>query len=93
MRADFGAGGNDAELVNILNQCVFQWLTFDKSQGIVGRIADLLREPWAVNLDWEDLSRGCPGQLTRSDEIIASSDFSTKLDRLIDSAKKKLASE
>lgn len=48
---------------------------------------------WAAGYDWDSLGRGCTGQLSRSADIIASDDFSKKIDNVIDAAKKKLADE
>ncbi|PNY28628.1 Lipase 1 [Tolypocladium capitatum] len=86
------AGGNDAELLNILNQCIFQWCVFDKKQVAAGKLAELLKEPWA-KIDFDVMGRGCDGQLKISRAIIESNDFSSRLDAVISAAKKKLASE
>ncbi|KND93383.1 Lipase 1 [Tolypocladium ophioglossoides CBS 100239] len=85
------AGGNDAELLNILNQCIFQWSVFNKEQVAAGKLAELLEEPWAKNVDFDVLGRGCDGQLKISRAIIESNDFSSRLDAVIAAAKKKLA--
>ncbi|KAF4990980.1 hypothetical protein FDECE_14187 [Fusarium decemcellulare] len=87
------AGGNDAELVNILNQCVFQWFALTEWQSKVGKFAELISEPWAKGWDWEASARGCLGQLQVSKDIINSDDFAKKLDSVIEAAKKKLSSE
>lgn len=87
------SGGNDAELTNILNQCVFQWFALNKWQATVGKFADLIGEPWAEGWDWEAGARGCDGQLKYSREIINSAKFSSSLDSMLEAAKKKLTSE
>uniref|UniRef100_A0A0D2XJ09 Uncharacterized protein n=1 Tax=Fusarium oxysporum (strain Fo5176) TaxID=660025 RepID=A0A0D2XJ09_FUSOF len=35
------AGGNDAELVNILNQCVYQWFALKDQHSTVGKVAEM----------------------------------------------------
>ncbi|KAH6949082.1 SGNH hydrolase-type esterase domain-containing protein, partial [Fusarium avenaceum] len=86
------AGGNDAELVNILNQCVFQWFALNEQHSTVGKVAEMKGEPWAKGWDWDASARGCLGQLKASKDIINSNEFSQRLDSVIQAAKKKLAS-
>lgn len=86
-------GGNDAELVDILNQCIFQWAVFDWKQVATGKLAKLKEEKWAANLDFDKFGRGCLKQLSESHDLIESSDFSKRLDDVLAAAKKKLASE
>ena len=86
-------GGNDAELVNILNQCVFQWLAFSDFQWFIGKIASWKGDRWAVGWDWNKYSRGCEGQLKVSEDIIRSDEFGKRLDTMIEAAKKKLSPE
>lgn len=85
-------GGNDAQLTNILNQCVFQWAVLNPTQVAVAKLAALTEEfSWAGDYDWDTLGRGCDGQLQSSRDIIESKDFSDNLDKVVDAAKKKLA--
>ncbi|KAF2756150.1 SGNH hydrolase [Pseudovirgaria hyperparasitica] len=60
-------GGNDANFKNMLNECVFQWLS---------------------NAD--PLTSFCQRELDKAQATIDSADFHSKLDTLIDNAKKKL---
>ncbi|QIW96307.1 hypothetical protein AMS68_001825 [Peltaster fructicola] len=87
------AGGNDVELVNILNQCVFQWTVFRPDQAILGTIASLTEKfDWAKNFDWSTLSRGCEGQLQITEALIQDPSFQQKIERVIAGARLKLAS-
>lgn len=89
------------ELVNILNQCIFQWAVFNHDQAIVGKIqqaVDKLKNvkgfKWAEKFDFDTMSRGFEGpggQLVRSERLIAGKDFSQSLDSVISAAKAKLA--
>ncbi|KAL6864240.1 SGNH hydrolase-type esterase domain-containing protein [Trichoderma novae-zelandiae] len=86
------AGGNDAELVTILNQCIFQWAVLDKTQVAIAKLSALDKNfAWARDYDWDSLGRGCEGQMDRSLTMINSGLFSARLDSLLNSAKKKLA--
>ncbi|RSL78301.1 hypothetical protein CEP51_008323 [Fusarium floridanum] len=87
------AGGNDAELTLVLNQCIFQWLAFNKGQAAIGLVAELLRMKWAKGWDWIVNSRGCEGQLGHSLKIIESDDFARRLDKMLEDAKSKLADD
>ncbi|KAM0542975.1 hypothetical protein ACHAPJ_012532 [Fusarium lateritium] len=87
-------GGNDAELKNILNSCVFQWGVFNPLQAAVGEIAKLFENQFkdiAKYIDFEAKARGCEGQLTYTNSIITSNSFRSKLDRVLSAAKYKLA--
>lgn len=86
-------GGNDVELTNILNQCVFQWAVFNWEQVEVAEVASAFDDKydWAEGYDFEALGRGCAGQLSRSANLIASSDFSNSLDAVLSAAQAKLA--
>jgi hypothetical protein len=92
---DTVSGGNDVELVNILNQCIFQWAVLNSAQVNIGKIASEFdkKYEWAAGLDWDALGRGCAGQLKRTGSLIASESFSKSLDSVLDAAKKKLAKE
>ncbi|KAK7973639.1 ATPase [Apiospora arundinis] len=85
------AGGNDAKLNDILNQCVFQWGTITKEQSILAKI-EAFEEglEWADKLDWDAASRGCDGQLKYSEDIINSNAFSANMDNILESAKLRL---
>ncbi|KAK6840159.1 hypothetical protein PG987_006025 [Apiospora arundinis] len=82
------AGGNDAKLNDILNQCVFQWGTITKEQSILAKI-EAFEEglEWADKLDWDAASRGCDGQLKYSEDIINSNAFSANMDNILDYSK------
>lgn len=58
------AGGNDVELKNILNQCIFQWAVLNQEQVLVAKTAALLDKQykWAQDWDWDALGRRCEGQ-------------------------------
>ncbi|CCT67685.1 uncharacterized protein FFUJ_14670 [Fusarium fujikuroi IMI 58289] len=87
------AGGNDAELVNILNQCVYQWFALNDQHSTVGKVAEMKGEPWAKGWDWDAASRGCLGQLQYSKNIINTDEFSERIDSMIEATKKKLSSD
>ncbi|KAL6885245.1 carbohydrate esterase family 3 protein [Trichoderma longibrachiatum] len=88
------AGGNDAELVAILNQCIFQWAVWNEDQVSVAKSAALDKKfDWAGDYDWDALGRGCDAQLDRSQQIIDSRQFSDSLDSLLAAAKQKLATD
>jgi hypothetical protein len=86
-------GGNDVELTNILNQCVFQWAVFNWEQVEVTEVTSAFngKYAWAEGYDFEALGRGCAGQLSRTASLIASSDFSNSLDAVLSAAQAKLA--
>lgn len=87
-------GGNDAELVDVLNQCIYQWGVLSKQQELVADISSKMKEyGWLKNFDLERLGRGCEAQLARSESIIASEEFSSRLDSVLNAAKEKLADE
>jgi hypothetical protein len=87
------AGGNDVELVNTLNQCVYQWCVLNPEQVAIAKAAVLL-EPdkyeWAEGFDFDALGRGCADQLKRSGSILESEEFSRNLDTVIKEAKNHL---
>ena len=85
-------GGNDAELSNILNQCVFNWFVLNRNQASTIKLGKILEEEWAQNLDVDVdvVSRGCQKQLETSQMIIRSPDFDHSLDTLLEATKKKL---
>ncbi|OJI89883.1 hypothetical protein ASPTUDRAFT_79749 [Aspergillus tubingensis CBS 134.48] len=88
------AGGNDAELSNILNQCIYQWAVLNHTQVLVAKAAALanLEYGWMADIDWDALARGCDGQLEHTNRLINGDAFSKSLDNVIAAAKKKLGS-
>jgi len=96
------AGGNDAELVWILNHCVFQFFspTPTTANGIEAAVlaaAAELGSPEAAEMlrlfigrHKEKLTRGCDKQLEVTEGIIKSKDFTQRIEKLIDESKKKL---
>ncbi|KAF6833212.1 hypothetical protein CPLU01_05731 [Colletotrichum plurivorum] len=88
------AGGNDVQLLEILNQCIFQWAVLTDSQVLIAKAAALKEGiDWAEDYDWDKLAVGCDGQLAASDKLIDSSVFAENLDKVIDAAKSKLSSD
>ncbi|KAE8332768.1 fibronectin type III domain protein [Aspergillus sergii] len=89
------AGGNDAELSNILNQCIFQWSALKAVEVNEAKTVALANQDytWAETFDWDSLGYGCEGQLTRTRNIIDGDAFSIRLDSVIEAAKEKLASD
>jgi hypothetical protein len=86
--------GNDVELSNILNQCIFQWAVLTSAHVMEAKTAALaLNYIWALDYDWDKLSRGCDGQLARTKQLIAGNAFSKSLDSVISVTKAKLGSE
>ena len=88
-------GGNDAELSNILNQCIYQWAVLNPTQVLVAKAAALanLEYGWMADIDWDALARGCDGQLEHTNRLINGDAFSQSLDNVIAAAKKKLGSK
>ena len=88
----YSLGGNDIELTNILNQCIFQWAVLKPIQVIqaktiveVDKAYDFLK-----SLDFSIYSRGCEGQMDVSQALIDGPAFSSSLDSIITAAKAKL---
>ncbi|GAT25369.1 fibronectin type III domain protein [Aspergillus luchuensis] len=88
------SSGNDAELSNILNQCIYQWAVLNPTQVLVAKAAALanLEYGWMADIDWDALARGCDGQLEHTNRLINADAFSKSLDNVIAAAKKKLGS-
>ena len=86
-------GGNDAQLLNVLNQCIYQWASFDSLQVTTGQLAKIAAEPWAQGIDFDTLGRGCGRQLQATEDFINGQEFSDRLDSLLSATKKKLAKE
>jgi hypothetical protein len=76
-----------------LNQCIFQWAVFNWEQVTVAEIAAEFdaKYDWASDYDFEPLGYGCDAQLARTASLLASSDFSSKLDAVLSAAKAKLS--
>ncbi|KAJ3549763.1 hypothetical protein NM208_g348 [Fusarium decemcellulare] len=90
------AGGNDAELVKILNHCVYQWASFNSLEYVTGKLQESVAEkkiPFAGNIDWEELARGCDEQLKISEGIIDDIEFTAKIETVLYEAKSKLAED
>ncbi|KAI8718199.1 SGNH-hydro domain-containing protein [Fusarium sp. LHS14.1] len=90
------AGANDAEFVNILNHCIYQWASFDSSEkafDILGNsIPGLLKDyPHLAEFQIEELTRSCDEQLEISRELVESDEFGQKIDDVLKEAKRKLA--
>lgn len=92
-------GGNDVGLVDILNQCIYQWASFSKFQAAVAKLDQLKHAlsseeaSWFAGFDWDKLSRTCDEQLDASQALIDGSAFSNSLDEVLAAAKTKLSSE
>lgn len=91
-------GANDAEFVNILNHCIYQWASFDSSEkafDILGNsIPGLLKDyPHLAEFQIEELTRSCDEQLEISRELVESDEFGQKIDDVLKEAKRKLARE
>lgn len=92
------AGGNDAQLTKVLNQCIFQWAALTDSQFAAAKsTAEGASGTWASFVDWSSLEKsvtmGCDGQLKATEALIDGDDLSSKLDSVLDAAKEKLADE
>lgn len=87
-------GGNDAGLVDILNQCVYQFfsptdiLTFLLGTGT---IVEALQNLHLIDIG--KYSRTCEQQMDESETLINDQSFSQNIKDLIDAAKTKLASD
>ncbi|RYO84490.1 hypothetical protein DL764_009322 [Monosporascus ibericus] len=88
-------GGNNAELLHVLNQCVFQWGVLNGEQVALAKTAATVDKEyqWAKDVDWDSLGRGCNAQLNRTESIINSDAFSSNIDKVLDAAKAKLAND
>jgi hypothetical protein len=90
------AGGNDAELVWILNHCVFQFFspTPEASKLIETGLKDAVEIAPEILIWWElnkgKFERSCDQQLKRSEEIINSHEFTDRIGALVDRSKAKL---
>jgi hypothetical protein len=59
----------------------------------VGKIAELMEEPWAEWIDWEKYGRGCDVQVDYTNSLIDGVHFNAQLDDVIRAARSKLAPE
>lgn len=90
---DVQPGGNDVQLINVLNQCIYQWASLQKSQGMVAKIQKLReKKPFTMIKDIDALTRTCGEQLDYTQRLVDGAEFSRNLDALIAAAKRKLAS-
>ncbi|KAL2076239.1 hypothetical protein VTL71DRAFT_1182 [Oculimacula yallundae] len=87
-------GGNDVELVELLNQCIYQLSVLNAEQvGLAKVMAELDGDyAWAKDFDFDALGRGCEGQIARTQSIAQSKEFRDSLDQVVNDAKKKLSS-
>ncbi|GKT51238.1 uncharacterized protein ColSpa_11419 [Colletotrichum spaethianum] len=86
------SGGNDVQLLEILNQCIFQWGVLSESQVLIAKAAALEKQlDWAIDYDWDKLALGCEGQLAESGRLIDSGTFAGNLDKVIAAAQSKLS--
>jgi hypothetical protein len=96
-------GGNDAELVDILNHCVFQWLaptqsTHDAITEAAASIQVKNRYGQVIKgafLAWwmakkEEMTRSCDKQLEISEGILKGGEFYDRIGTVIDKAREKL---
>jgi hypothetical protein len=93
------AGGNDAELVWILNHCVYQFFspTPAASEALEAVLKSAVIEQPEVAIllasyqaNKEKFSRSCDEQLTISEGILKSPEFTSRIGTLIDKSKEKL---
>ncbi|PGH17920.1 hypothetical protein AJ79_00819 [Helicocarpus griseus UAMH5409] len=87
-------GGNDVELSNVLNQCIYQWAVINQEQVALAKATALDRMfEWATGFDWEALGRGCAKQLDHTRSLIEGEAFSSNVDKVLEAAKTKLAKD
>ncbi|KAK2811108.1 hypothetical protein FQN50_002444 [Emmonsiellopsis sp. PD_5] len=87
-------GGNDVELVNILNQCIYQWAVLTEEQVKIAKAAALKGGyDWAAGFEFDHLSRGCQGQLDYAQSLIEGDEFSQNIDKVLTAAKAKLSKD
>ncbi|RYP16818.1 hypothetical protein DL767_010129 [Monosporascus sp. MG133] len=86
-------GVKDAELLNCLNHCGFQWSVLNWEQVGLAKTAATADSEYkrAEDNNWDSLGRGCDGQLDRTESIISGDAFSSNIDEILDAAKAKLA--
>ncbi|KAK2783961.1 hypothetical protein FQN53_008882 [Emmonsiellopsis sp. PD_33] len=87
-------GGNYDELVNILNQCIYQWAVLTEEQIDITKAAALKGGyDWAADFDFGHLGRGCQRQLDYTQSLINGDKFSQNIDKVLTAAKFKLAKD
>ncbi|OBT40677.1 hypothetical protein VE00_08681 [Pseudogymnoascus sp. WSF 3629] len=86
-------GGNDVDLVKLLNQCIYQIGSLTAEQVAIAKLAAEADEQygWAKDIDWDALGLGCDGQILRTRIIASGVTFQNSLDSVVAAAKKKLA--
>jgi len=91
--ADATIGGNDVELVKLLNQCIYQVAALTPAQAEFAKLAVKLDEKYELikDFDFDSLGRGCDEQIERTRNIARGYDFANSLDRVVGAARKKLA--
>ncbi|KAM0691538.1 hypothetical protein Q7P36_007737, partial [Cladosporium allicinum] len=74
------AGGNDVELTNILNQCVFQWLALrPEAVSVAKKLASVLLPSHS---DWDVYTRSCEEQLSQTSLLIDKASFQESIDKV-----------
>lgn len=85
------AGGNDAGLADILNQCVFQIFAPNKvTAGLMQAFPAIKAIEWLSGGDLNKYARSCEETLADSQKTIEDEGFSKQLDSLLSKTKKKL---
>ncbi|KAJ5178836.1 hypothetical protein N7492_002046 [Penicillium capsulatum] len=88
------AGGNDAGLVDILNQCVYQIFAPTKEAAALMETSPAFKAiEWFKDADLHKYTRGCDGTLEDSKKLIEGGEFSKNLDSLLSKTKEKLAKD
>ena len=86
-------GGNDVQLLNLLNQCILQMGAFNAEQAAAAKVIVATDEQYAFakDWDWDALSRGCEGQIYVTRAMARSATFQRSLDKVVSAARRKLA--
>lgn len=84
-------GGNDAGLVSVLNQCVYQIFAPNKvTAGLLTKFPAIKAIEWLTDGEMSKLARSCEETLEDSKKQIEDAKFSEELDSLISKTKEKL---
>lgn len=84
-------GGNDAGLVDVLNQCVYQVFAPNKvTAGLMKAFPAIEAIEWLTDGDVSKFARSCEETLEDSKKKIEEGKFSEELDSLISKTKEKL---
>ena len=69
------------------------WATFTQVQAALGKAKASTdsRLEWAKDINWDETTRGCEGQLARTEQLIDGPEFGKKLIEVISAARQKLA--